>query len=458
MVEPVRPHVRRRAGSVLRGASLGLLAWSLVGCRSSDGGGQASTSGPSSSSASEAGDDTASSASASDSGTSSGGELGPLRLRFEELEVGSEFSLVTDIRFVPGTDELLVLSKDGRVGHYLVEADRAERLGGFTLPGVHSDLDCGLISLAFDPDFARNRFAFFSACSSQPDNVIVRVTLDLDDYAASAATLTEIYTASEPDAPRPWHNIRAIGFDDTGALWALLGDKRVAANGQDASNDLSALIRVIPNRTPGGSGHTPASDNPFSGDPERSPNVYAWGLRSPWRGIYDRKGRWWIGDVGTDAFEEINLVSESGQNFGWAAQEGPCAGTCAGVTDPIGGWSHDTDTPQIRDDEDARPTVRRAIWIGLEYDPAGGPDPYGGRLTGAVLTGDFCVGFVRALEVDDEGAVTRDEHVGHLPFASGWDRGPDGYVYAASFGRCESVNIDESDPPPSRLVRAIPVD
>jgi glucose/arabinose dehydrogenase len=387
-----------------------------------------------------------------------GGPVGPLRLRFEEIEVPSEFSLVTDIRFLPGSSELLVLSKDGRVGHYEVKDGRAERLGGFTVPGVHSDLDCGLISLAFDPAFEHNRFVFMSACASQPDNVIVRLELDTSNYAGIPDGVVEIFRASEPDAPRPWHNIGAIGFDETGALWALLGDKRVASNGQDVTNDLSALVRIVPDRSRGGSGHVPAPDNPFVGDPERSPNVYAWGLRSPWRGLYDSKGRWWFGDVGTDGFEEIDIVTGPGLNFGWALHEGPCGEACGDTVEPVGGYSHDADTPYIGEDEDARATIRRAIWLGLEYDPGGGPDPYGGRLTGAVLYGDFCVGFVRALEVDETGTVTRDDHLGHLPFAAGWDRGPDGHIYVASFGRCESVNIDESDPPPSRLFVAVPAD
>jgi glucose/arabinose dehydrogenase len=385
------------------------------------------------------------------------GEPGPLQLSFEQVETSDDFTMVTDLRFIPGTDELLALSKDGRIGHHRLQEGSTQRLGGFEVPGIHSDLDCGLLSLAFDPQFERNRFIYVSACTSQHDNAIFRLTFNPSDYGSIGATRAEILVASEPGADRPWHNIGTIGFDRTGALWALLGDKRVVANGQDASNDLSALVRVIPNRTPGGSGHTPAPDNPFLDDPQRSANVYAWGLRSPWRGVYDHEGRWWIGDVGSDVFEEINLVTQPGQNFGWAAHEGPCEGDCADIVDPVGGWTHDPAATYVLDDEHARPTIRRAIWVGLAYDPAGGPDPYGGRLTGAVLAGDFCVGFVRALEIDDEGTVTRDEHLGHLAFPSGWDRGPDGYVYAATFGQCESFNIDDDDPPRSQLFRALPV-
>jgi glucose/arabinose dehydrogenase len=386
------------------------------------------------------------------------GELGPLRVRFERIETSDDFTMITDFRFIPGTDELLALSKDGRIGHHRLRDGATERLGGFVVSGVHSDLDCGLLSLAFDPDFETNRFIYVSACTSQVENAIFRLEFDASDPASIAATQAEIFTATEPAADRPWHNVGAIGFDDSGALWALLGDKRVTANGQNTANDLSALVRLVPNRTPGGSGSTPAPDNPFVDDPERSPYVYAWGLRSPWRGLYDSKGRWWIGDVGSDVFEEIDLVTAPGQNFGWSTHEGPCEGDCEGFVDPVVGWTHEPTISYIADDEEARPTVRRVVWVGTEYDPGDGPDPYGGRLSGAVLFGDFCVGFVRALEVDDAGTVTRDEHLGHLAFPSGWARGPDGYIYASTFGQCESFNIDDDDPPRSQLYRAVPMD
>jgi hypothetical protein len=454
-----RDAVARSAAWVERLVRVGVLG-AIGACRSSDpASADTEAAGATMSEPVTSGDPTHASADASaDASSADTGELGPLRLEFERVETSAEFTMVTDFRFVPGTDELLALSKDGRVGHYRLEDGTTTRLGGFSVPGVFNDRDCGLLSIAFDPEFGRNRFIYVSACTSQPGNAIYRLEFDAGDYGAIAGTRAEIFTAFEPNADRPWHNIGGIGFDDTGALWALLGDKRVASNGQNAGNDMSALVRLIPDRTPGGSGHVPAPDNPFLGDPERSPNVYAWGLRSPWRGVYDSKGRWWIGDVGTDVFEEINLVTTPGQNFGWAAQEGPCDDDCGDLVDPIGGWTHEPGTAYIADDEDARPTVRRVVWVGTEYAPAGGPDPYGGRLTGAVLFGDFCVGFVRALEVDDAGTVTRDDHLGHLAYPSGWDVGPDGFVYASTFGQCESFNIDPDDPPRSQLYRAVPAD
>jgi hypothetical protein len=102
--------------------------------------------------------------------------------------------------------------------------------------------------------------------------------------------------------------------------------------------------------------------------------------------------------------------------------------------------------------------VARVAWVGLQYPAAADTDPYAGRLDGAVLFGDFCLGFVRALEVDDDGVVQRDEHLGHLAMPSSWAVGPGGFVYAATFGRCETAGLDEADPPPSGFYRAVPAE
>ncbi len=380
---------------------------------------------------------------------------GPLRLSFEELDTPDDFTLVTKFRFIPGTAELLALHKDGRVGHFTRQDDALVRRGEFRVADVHSDLDCGLLGLAFDPDFATNRFVYISTCISQTDSAVFRFTFDSDDLAATAASQTTILGAGDPAAPRPWHNVGEIGFDDTGALWALFGDKRVSSNGQNAANDLSALVRVIPNREPDGSGSTPAPDNPWPDDPDRSPNVYAIGLRSPWTGVYDHLGRWWFGDVGADDYEEVDVVTAPGQNFGWAGVEGPCNGDCNGTVPPVTSWQHDEITDYMSEDDDVRATVARTVYVGLQYQPRGA-DPYGGGLTNAVLFGDYCLGFVRAMELAEDGTVTRDEHMGHLGVPSGWDVGPDGYIYVSTFGVCETGGIDESDPPDSGFWRAVP--
>ena len=372
-------------------------------------------------------------------GSSSGGEsgtrgssstgIGQPRLQFEEIDVEGGLAMATDLALGPGGDDFYILDKSGTIGRYTLDG---ARLGRVEVPGIHSDLDCGLISLAFDADGA----LYVSACLSQQDGAILRV--DFDD-----GTTTEILRAGDPAAPRPWHNVGRIGFDDSGALWALFGDKRIPDHGQDDDNDLSALVRIIPTQD----GSKPASGN-------HRDNVYAYGLRSPWRGVLDNMGRWWVGDVGANGFEEINLISAAGQNFGWNRAQGSCEEDCDGLVDPVTQWEHDTIVPYMVDDPDVRSTVARTVYVGLQYQP-NDEDPYDGWLDNAVLFGDYCLGFVRAGEADADGDLIRDEHIGHLDTPTGWAQGPDGYIYITTFGICETAGLDESDPPPSRLLRAV---
>jgi glucose/arabinose dehydrogenase len=403
----------------------------------------------------EGGGSTPSSGSGSGSGDS--GEPAPFALDFEEIEVEGGLAFATELRFLPTPEgapaELLVLGKEGDVTHLRLEDDRAARLGGFVVPGVYSVLDCGLLSLAIDPEFTDNGFLYFGLCESQTESTIVRVAFTPDDYDAIAASAVEIMRAGDPLADRPWHNIGSIGFDDTGAMWALFGDKRVAANGQDLDDDLGALVRIVPSRGAEG-GHEPAPDNPFLATEGVDPDVYAYGLRSPWRGALDAAGRLWVGDVGANDVEEIDVVSMPGQNFGWADHEGACVEACDGLRDPIVAWPHDEVTPYMLDDEDVRNTNGAVSWVGLEHRP-GANDPYSGELAGKMLFGDFCLGYVRGLAIDDDEAIVSDTHLGHLHHASSWDQGPDGFVYATTFGSCETPKLDPNDPPPSGLWRAV---
>ncbi len=381
-------------------------------------------------------------------------EDGPFRLEFVELAATVALKLLTDFVFLPGTDppELLLTRLDGHIAHYRLDGDELALLGVMTVPGVHFELDCGLVSLAIDPGFADNGLMYAGICTSGEEVAVVRLTFDRSDYAGVAATAAEVMRISEPEAKRPWHNVGAMGFDDAGVLWILVGDKTATKNSQDPSNNFGALLRVVPNRAPDGSGYTPAPDNPFADDPTASPDIYAYGLRSPWRGLLDHRGRYWIGDVGNRTIEEVNLVTAPGPNFGWATHEGPCEANCAAFTDPLLHYEHVVTHPYSTDDDDLSASTLRAVWVGAEYH-APATDRYRGHLDDRVIFGDFCGGFVRAAAIDADAEVIEDVHIGHLNHAVAWRVGPDGFLYAASFGSCTTQVIDPEAPPPSRFFR-----
>ena len=172
-----------------------------------------------------------------------------LALEFVEIELDVKQTSLTDVLFVPGTaDEVLLLNLSGTVTHARTDG---EVLGSFDLDDVHQGLDCGLISGAFDPGFEDNGFVYFSFCTSNTSSGVYRYDFDAADLASIDASAVEIIAGSEPAASNPWHNVGALGFDSSGALWTAFGEKTIAANSQNTSNILGTLVRVIPSREAG---------------------------------------------------------------------------------------------------------------------------------------------------------------------------------------------------------------
>jgi glucose/arabinose dehydrogenase len=354
---------------------------------------------------------------------------------------------------VPGTeDELLVLQQDRALVHLRLRGDRAEELGRTRLPRAFYEDDCGAIDLAFDPGFVDNGFIFVSMCISGTASGVFRLHWT-GELALLGETLTEIIVSGHDEATRPRHNVGSIGFDDDGNLWALFGEKTRSSVAQRPKYRLGGVVLVQPNREPSGSGFTPLPDAPFFTSEGADPAMYAIGLRSPWRGGRDRFGRIWIGDVGSETFEEVNLLTAATQNFGWGKAQGPCQESCDGFTDPIAFWDRD-EHPYVLDDPDAEPTVRAVAWVGDAYRDRG-DDPYDGMLTDRMLVSDMCLGFVRLLEADEDDELVLDLHVGHRPYLTGIDQSPDGHFYVSTFGdACETASIDEDSGELLRVVRA----
>ena len=160
--------------------------------------------------------------------------------------------------------------------------------------------------------------------------------------------------------------------------------------------------------------------------------------------------------MGSDLFEEINVVTAPLDNFGWPDIEGPCE-TCGGTLPPAFYWDRGSSPDYVVDDEEVETTLARVAWAGPEV-VAHEPDRYNGRLAGSVLFGDFCAGFLRHGRVDDFGVPTLDAHLGHLNNASALRQHSDGFVYAITFGRCQTDVDNQADEPFSRLYRMVPKD
>jgi hypothetical protein len=385
----------------------------------------------------------------------------PLKLAFEPVPHDAPLLRATDLGFLPdGSGTFLWLDKDGAVHVMRLFGGRARRLGGYRVPDTFTETDAGLLSVAFDPGFAQNRFVYLGVTIDRQTNVIRRYRFVPGDGTATLTDAVEIMRVTGPGAREAWHNVGSMGFDEAGVMWALFGDKTLGAPAEDPASPLGALLRFIPRTGPEGGFDTPA-DNPFTASGGH-PAVYAKGMRSPWKGLY-HEGRWFFGDVGQDTAEEINVIDAPGLHFGWPRAEGPCETDCDGLTDPWMWYGRSASHRFVAEDPDAVPAGLRSVWMGAIYRP-GAPgaenDPYLGRWRDVLVFGDWATGFVRGRRVGEPGEPGsahqgRDWPVAHLHHATGFAQGPDGFVYATALGTWPADRETET---PSPLLRAVLAD
>jgi glucose/arabinose dehydrogenase len=201
----------------------------------------------------------------------------------------------------------------------------------------------GLLGMAFHPAFADNRAVFFSFTSPSPTSpanmrsVIARGKATADGLTLDPASLTVVLAFDQPFSN---HNGGNIAFGPDGMLYAGYGDGGSGGdpqqNGQKKTTLLGKMLRLDVDR---GTPYAIPDTNPFADGNEGRPEIFALGLRNPWRWSFDRTtGDLWVGDVGQGAWEEVDKVVLGG-NYGWGLREGKhCFGAspCATLgTDPV---------------------------------------------------------------------------------------------------------------------------
>jgi len=347
-------------------------------------------------------------------------------LSFELIDL-PDVDDATDFAFLPGSDpcagfDLLVTSLTGQVHHVRVLDDQATLLGSATLP-VFRDEGCGLHSIRLDPRFADNAQLYLTRCVDTLTSTLTRHTFD--ENAVLAAGEASVLTVSTPtDPPEDWHRFGSFGFEPDGqTLWVLLGDHFFRQSAQDTTTPFGSLLRLALEPAGAPTAYVGAAGNAFD-----APPIYAYGLRSPWRGTRDQQGRFFVGDVGEYRREEVNLITHAGQNFGWPTFEGPCTEACE-FDNPLVSYGRTREERYVQEDPEAAPGTARSVWVGDVYE-APRRDRYHGLFDSKVPFGDFYTGWVRVLAVDASGQLTEDRHVGHVASVTSWHTGPDGYMYA----------------------------
>ena len=254
-----------------------------------------------------------------------------------------------------------------------------------------TDSERGLLGIAFAAD-GTGLYASYTDRSG--DSVLA--AYPVEDGIVDGASPRVVMTVAQPYAN---HNGGDVQVGPDGMVYWGLGDGGGAGDpleaGQDLSTPLGAMLRIDPQAAdPYG---VPA-DNPFVDQDGAVPEIWAYGLRNPWRFSFDRAtGELWIADVGQNDREEVNRVPGdlAGANYGWNLREG---------TLEFAGPEPDDHVPPVFEYETG---ARCAITGGFVYRGSAIPE-----LVGAYLYSDYCDGDLRAIVVDGDGTLVDDANLG----------------------------------------------
>ena len=247
----------------------------------------------------------------------------------------------------------------------------------------------GLLGFVMHPKFKENGYLYVYYTSREP-----RIS-----YLSRFQRSKKDPSKADPDSemvimriPQPFsnHNGGPMVFGNDGYLYMGLGDgggrNDPIAHGQNLETLMGSIIRIDVDKKSAGKNYSVPSDNPFVGQKGVLPEIYAYGIRNPWRISVDRPtGNIWIGDVGQDLWEEINLLKR-GANYGWSVREASynfnnrVADSSRELTEAI--WEYDH-------------RIGKSITGGHVYRGSALPE-----LQGSYLYADYVTGKIWALQYD----------------------------------------------------------
>ncbi|MEO5590638.1 MAG: PQQ-dependent sugar dehydrogenase [Gemmatimonadaceae bacterium] len=287
-------------------------------------------------------------------------------------------------------------------------------------PRVAAGGERGMLSVAFHPQYKTNGYFYVYFIGMSGEIRVERFTAVPAANVANAGTAKIILTVPHPLTN---HNGGLAMFGPDGMLYLGLGDGGGGGdpgrNGQNANTLLGAMLRIDVNN---GDPFAIPAGNPYIGRSDARPEIWALGLRNPWRFTFDRATNdLYIADVGQDALEEVDVVpaSRAGVNYGWNVMEGSqCynAGSCnkQGLELPVLEYNHSGG--------------QCSITGGFVYRGAAIPE-----LTASYFYADYCAGWVRSFRYS-AGAVTEQRlwAVGSVGFLTSFGEDAAGELYVTS--------------------------
>jgi glucose/arabinose dehydrogenase len=182
----------------------------------------------------------------------------------------------------------------------------------------------GLLGLAFDPHYAENGRFFVDYTRTNGDVVLARYNVSSNRDLADPSSGTILLTV--PHSQFANHNGGQLAFGPDGYLYMGVGDGGSGGDPNNNGQNLGVLLGKILRLDVSGASYSAPSSNPFLSRSGARGEIWAYGLRNPWRFSFDREsGDLWIADVGQNQFEEVDLqrrTSIGGENYGWRMTEG----------------------------------------------------------------------------------------------------------------------------------------
>ena len=234
---------------------------------------------------------------------------------------GRSFAAAVDFGPYPG-GRVFVVELSGLVLLFNLDGSDESTIIDLSSRVVSTGGEKGLLSVELDPDFTDNGFLYaYYTLPDAPFSQLSRftVTNDTADFFSEVLIL-------QIDQHSANHNGGSVRFGPDGMLYLSLGDGGGAGDPQEHGQNLGTLLgtvlRIDVSATSSESPYEIPPDNPFIAAADARPEIWAYGLRNPWRMAFDSvTGNLWLADVGQSSFEEVNVI-ERGGNYGWNTLEG----------------------------------------------------------------------------------------------------------------------------------------